>query len=145
MFPGDYAQSTPDKPAQIMASTGAVQTYAELDAGANRLSQLFASAGLVSGDHMAFCMENHPRFFEVAWGAHYAGLRYTAASSRLTSSELEYIVGDCGAKAFITSKYKADQAAELVDAMPAVQLRLMLDGVIDGYESYEAAVARFPP
>ena len=27
------------------------------------------------GDHMAFCLENHPRFFEVAWGAHYAGLR----------------------------------------------------------------------
>ncbi len=98
MFPGDFAASVPDRPAQIMASTGAVQTYAELDAAANRLSQLYASIGLGRGDHVAFCMENHPRFFEVAWGSHYAGLRYTAASSRLQSAELEYIVNDCGAQ-----------------------------------------------
>ena len=39
MFPGDFAASVPDRPAQIMASTGAVQTYAELDAAANRLSR----------------------------------------------------------------------------------------------------------
>jgi acyl-CoA synthetase (AMP-forming)/AMP-acid ligase II len=144
MFPGDFAASAPDRPAQIMASTGAVLTFRDLDAAANRLSQLFAAAGLRPGDHMAFCMENHPRFFEVAWGAHYAGLRYTAASSRLTSGELEYIVNDCSARAFITSKYKADQAAEVLAGTPDVELRLMLDGVIDGYEAYEEAVARYP-
>ena len=32
------------------------------------------SLGLRPGDHVAFCLENHPRYFEVAWGAHYAGL-----------------------------------------------------------------------
>ncbi len=144
MFPGDFATTTPDAPAQIMAGSGAVQTYAELDAAANRLSQLFASLGLVPGDHVAFCLENHPRFFEVAWGAHYAGLRYTAASSRLTSGELEYILNDCGAQVFITSRYKADQATEITAATPGVRLRLMLDGAVDGYESYEEAVARFP-
>ena len=58
-----------------------------------------------------------------------------------TSGELEYILNDCEARAFITSKYKADQAAEIVANTPGVELRLMLDGVIDGYESYEAAVA----
>ena len=86
-------------------------------------------------------MENHPRYLEVAWGCHYAGAVYTAASSRLTSDELAYIVDDCGAKVFITSKHKADQAAEIVADTPGVELRLMLDGTIDGYESYEDAVA----
>jgi acyl-CoA synthetase (AMP-forming)/AMP-acid ligase II len=66
---------------------------------------------------------------------------YTCASSRLQSGELEYIVNDCGARAFITSKYKADQAAEILGSTPAVELRLMLDGTVDGHESYEAAVA----
>lgn len=144
MFPGDFARTSPDRAAQIMAGSGEVLTYAELDAAANRLSQYFASLGLRPGDHVAFCMENHPRFFEVAWGAHYAGLRYTAASSRLTSGELAYIVNDCGAQVFITSRYKADQAAEVIAETPGVRARLMLDGVIDGYESYEDAVARFP-
>ena len=44
------------------------------------------------GDHVAFCMENHPRYLEVAWGCHYAGAIYTACSSRLTSGELSYIL-----------------------------------------------------
>ena len=90
-------------------------------------------------------MENHDRYLEVVWGCHYAGLVYTCASSRLQRAELEYIVNDCGARAYITSKYKADQAAEIVAATPNVELRLMLDGTIDGYESYEAAVAAQSP
>ncbi|NBN90631.1 MAG: hypothetical protein EBV24_10100 [Actinobacteria bacterium] len=94
-----------------MASTGKVVTYKELDDAANRLSNLLRSAGLEVGDHVAICMENHERYMEVIWGCHYAGLIYTACSSRLTSDELTYIINDCGAKAFITSKYKADQAA----------------------------------
>ena len=93
------------------------------------------------GDHVAICMENHDRYFEVLWGCHYAGAVYTACSSRLTSSELRYIVNDCGAVVFITSTYKAEQAAEIIADTPAVALRLMLDGTIDGYESYEQAVA----
>ncbi len=128
----------------ILGSDGRVITYGELDAAANRLSQLFWAAGLRPGDHIAFCLENHPRYFEIAWGAHYAGLIYTAMSSRLTTGEMAYIVADCGAKAFITSRYKADQAAELVDQMPGVSVRLMLDGIVDGYESYEDRVAAFP-
>jgi acyl-CoA synthetase (AMP-forming)/AMP-acid ligase II len=144
MYLGTHVATTPDKPALIMAGSGYTQTFAQLDDAANRLSQLLRSAGLQPGDHVAICMENHDRFLEVLWGCHYAGLIYTAASSRLTSNELSYIINDCAAKVFITSKYKADQAAEIVAPTPDVSLRLMLDGTIPGYESYEDAVARFP-
>ena len=144
MYPGTFASTTPDKAAVIMGATGDVITYAELDAEANRLSHLFRAAGLQPGDHVAFCLENHPRFMAVAWGAHYAGLYYTAMSSRLTVEEATYIINDCEAQAFITSAYKADVAAELVDAMPAVKTRLMMDSCIDGFEPYEDAIAGFP-
>jgi long-chain acyl-CoA synthetase len=144
MFPGNFVSSLPDKPAVVMGSTGLVITYAELDAAANRLSQVLHAAGLRPGDHVAFCLENHPRFLEVAWGCAYAGLIYTACSSRLTEGELAYIVDDCEARAFITSAYKAEQAAAIRPATPRVELRLMLDGAINGYESYEAAVASQP-
>ncbi|HEY3485750.1 MAG TPA: acyl-CoA synthetase [Ilumatobacteraceae bacterium] len=141
MFPGAHLDAHADKPALIMATSGFTQTFAELDAAANRLSRLLRGAGLEPGDHVAICMENHDRYFEVLWGCHYAGLVYTAASSRLTRTELAYIINDCGARAFITSAYKADQAAEIVPDTPNVELRLMLDDTIDGYESYEAAVS----
>ncbi len=145
MYPGTFAETQPDKPALIMASSGFTQSFAELDAAANRLSRLLRSAGVEPGDHVAICMENHHRFFEIVWGCHYAGAVYTACSSRLTSSELRYIVDDCGAVGFITSMYKADQAAEIADNIPNVALKLMLDGTIDGYDSYEEAVAWLPP
>ncbi len=144
MYPGLHAESTPDKPAVILAASGQVITYAELDQEANRVSQLFRAAGLRPGDHVAFCLENHPRFLSFAWGCHYAGLVYTAMSSRLTTEEMEYIVNNCGAQAFVTSNYKREQAAELVERMPEVSIRLMMDGVIDGYESYEDAIAAAP-
>ena len=140
VYPGAFVESQPNKPAIIMASSGFTQTFAQLDAAANRLSRLLRSVGVAPGDHVAICMENHDRYFEVVWGCHYAGAVYTACSSRLTSSELRYVINDCAAKVFITSKYKVDQAAEIVDDIPNVEVRLMLDGTIDGYETYEVAV-----
>lgn len=144
MNPGVHAKTHPDKAAYIMAGTGQIVTYRELDDEANRLSQLFRSAGLQVGDHVAFCLENHPHFLAIAWGAQYAGLYYTAMSSRLTTEETAYIVNDCGARAFITSGYKADVAAEILDQTPGVEIRLMLDRTIDGYDSYEDALAQHP-
>jgi acyl-CoA synthetase (AMP-forming)/AMP-acid ligase II len=145
MFLGSHLPELADKPALIMAGSGLTQTFGELDAAANRLSRVLRSAGVMPGDHVAICMENHPRYLEVLWGCHYAGAVYTAASSRLTSDELAYVIGDCGAKVFITSTYKAEQAADVVSDTPGVSMRLMLDGTIDGHQSYEDAVAAQDP
>ncbi|MBA3286847.1 MAG: AMP-binding protein [Acidimicrobiia bacterium] len=140
MYPGVHAATTPDSPAVIMAGSGAVQTFTELDAAANRLSRVLRAAGVLPGDHVALCLENHQRFLEILWGCHYAGAVYTATSSRLTSGELAYILGDCAATVFITSRHLADQATAVLADTPAVGLRLMLDGTVDGYDSYEATV-----
>ena len=142
MYPGAYVEAKPDHPAVIMAGSGEVMTYAQLDEEANRLSHVFADAGLRPGDHVAMCLENHPRYLAMLWGAHYAGLIYTAISSRLTTEEMAYIITNSGSKGFITSPHKADQAEELRSQMPDVELRLMVDSTIDGYDSYEDAIAR---
>lgn len=144
MYPGAHAQTTPDKPAYVMAATGEVVTYRQLDERSNRCAQLFRRLGLRTGDSIAFCLENHPRFFEIAWAAQRSGLYYTPISSRLTAPEVEYIVGDCAAKVFLTSAYKRDVAAALDGCLPGVHTRLMLDDVVSGYESYETLVARQP-
>ena len=144
MFPGAHVAESPDKPAVIMATSRQVVSYRDLDAQANQVSHLFRSLGLRPGDHVAFCLENHPRYFALAWGAHYAGLYYTAMSSRLTTDEMAYIVEDCGARAFVTSAYKRDQAAELAGRLDDDVALYMLDGTIDGYESWEDALAAQP-
>jgi long-chain acyl-CoA synthetase len=144
MYPAVHAVATPDKPAYIMAGSGQTVTYAELEADSNRIAHLLRTAGLKPGDAMAICAENHPWYFKVCWAAQRAGLQYTAISSRLTLGEAEYIINDCGAKAFITSQYKAELAAQLSDKMPNVVLRASMDGPIDGYDQLGTAIAAMP-
>ena len=127
-----------------MAGSGETVTYRQLDAQSNRIAQLFRSLGLKAGDHVAIFLENNPRFFEICWGAQRSGLIYTAISSRLTAAEVDYIVNDCGARLFVTSKYLADKAAELSPLMKGVTHRYMIGGTIEGYASWEDAVARHP-
>jgi long-chain acyl-CoA synthetase len=144
MHPGAHAATHPDKAAVVMAGSGEVVTYQQLDQRSNRVAQLLRSLGLQQGDAIALCLENSSRFHEVAWGAQRSGLYYTAASTRLTAGELEYIVDDCGAKVFITSYEQREVAAALADKLPNVTTKLMMGGTIDGYDAYEDAVAAQP-
>jgi long-chain acyl-CoA synthetase len=144
MHPSIHARQTPDKPAYLMAGSGRGVSYRELDEASNRLAHFFRRVGVGAGDRIALMLENHPRYFEICWAAQRAGIVYTAISSRLTSGEAAYIVGDCGAKVFISSMALAAQAAQLRGQTPKVHTRLMLDGTIDGHASYEDAVSGCP-
>ncbi len=144
MHPSIHARQSPDKVAYRMAGGGQAVSYAELEAGSNRLAQFFRRSGLGVGDRIALMLENHPRYFEICWAAQRSGIVYTAISSRLTAGEAAYIVNDCGAQVFISSIALADQAAALREQMPKVHTRLMLDGTIDGYRAYEDEVAGLP-
>ena len=141
MYPGAIAKSHPDKIAYQMAASGETVSYATLDARSNQCAQLLYELGLRPGDAIALCMENHPRFLEIAWAAQRSGLYWTAISSRLTAAEVAYIVNDCQAKVMFTSSAKGDIAAELVEQTPLAEHRFMLTQTQDGYESYEDAVA----
>lgn len=141
MYPG--AQD-PTRPAIIMAGSGHVTTYGELDAGANRIARLLRSLGLQPGDHVAFVAENSPEYLTLAWGAHYAGLLYTACSTQLTGDEMGYIIDDCGARVVIFSAKYADRVAGAQAAAPNVEKWFSILGEIDGLDSFEAAIAEHP-
>lgn len=137
MHPCNHAQTSPDKPAYIMASTGETVTYKQLDDRSNQVAQLFRSLGLKRGDAIAIFMENNASYMEICWAAQRSGLYFTCISSRLTAPEVEYIAGDCGAKLFVTSAAMGPVVDELVDMMPGVKNRLMVGGTRAGYDAYE--------
>jgi long-chain acyl-CoA synthetase len=143
MHPTHHAKANPDKPAYIMAGSGETVTYGQLDARSNQGAHLFRSLGIQKGDSVAFCMDNTPRYYELLWAAQRSGLRFTAISSKLTAGELEYIVKDCEAKAFVASKAVADVALAVAPLIPGVKL-YMVDGAEGPYESFEDARAKFP-
>ena len=145
MWPGAHAASTPDKAAYVMAGTGETVTYRELDERSNGLAHLFHEAGLRFGDHVAICMENNARYLEVAWAAQRSGLYFTPVNYHFNAEEIAYILDDCDARAFVTSVYVGDRLADVASRMPAaVETRLVVGGAVEGYDSYEDAVARFP-
>jgi long-chain acyl-CoA synthetase len=137
MHPGEIAAVTPDKAAYIMAKSREVVTYGQLEARANQGAHLFRSLGLKRGDHVAIMLENHPRYLQICWAAQRAGLYYTPVSWRLQTQEVAYIVNSCEAKVFITSAAVKDAVRPLLGKTPDVKRYFMLDGVVDGFASFE--------
>ena len=144
MYPGEYAQTQPDKIAILMAESGEALTYKELDDNSNQLAQLWWDQGLRCGDHVALFMENRAAFFEVYWAAMRSGLYLTAINRYLTAEEAAYIVEDCGAQAIVSSDALAPVAEELIESTPRCVGRLMLGEPASGWTSYRDALAAFP-
>lgn len=144
MYPGTHAQTTPEKAAIVMASTGETITYRELDDRSNQLAQWLHAQGLRAGDHIAILAENHPRYFEVYWAALRSGLYLTAINRYLSAEEAAYLVNDSNSTVLVTTAAKADTAAAMADHIPGCPHRLMMDATIDGFLSYEAEVGAMP-
>ena len=144
LHPRKYAEETPEKAAYVMAGSGEVVTYGQLEERANRCAHMFRDSGLKTGDHIAVCMENNVHYLEFCCAAQRSGLYYTAISTHLTLSETEYIINDCGAKLFISSQAKGELASRLLKKMPGVRTRLMAGGAMEGYESYERKISEYP-
>jgi long-chain acyl-CoA synthetase len=135
--PSIHARTQPNKIAYQMAATSKAITYRELDELSNQGAHLFRKLGLKAGDHVAFLMENRLAFMEICWAAQRAGLYYTAISRYLTRDEIAYIVGDCGAKVFITSPTCAEQVKDLVTGAAGEPLFFMVDQALPGFRSWD--------
>ena len=103
---------------------------------------MFRKLGLERGDHVAFMLENHRALLEIALGAQRAGLYFTPISYRLQEDEVDYIVSDCMARVFITSKAQQTVAERM--NLQNCEKAFMLDGVIAGFESFEDALSEMP-
>src|SRR5580698_6730859 len=141
MYLADHARMTPDKPALISARTGEAVTFGRLNERSTRLARLLRKRGLAPGDHIAVLMENNLAFMDPVWAAFRSGLYVTAVNRYLPPDEIVYIVGDCGARAIVSSHEMRGTAAELADLIPNCPIRLMVGGVIPGWESYENVLA----
>ncbi|HEY6471997.1 MAG TPA: acyl-CoA synthetase, partial [Acidimicrobiales bacterium] len=146
--PSTYVAAHPERPA-VVTSKGQTVTFAELEERSCRLAQSLYAHGLREGDHVAVLMVNDDRTHEVAFGLQRAGLYYTMVNTHLTAEEAAYIVGDCGAHTFITSRALNPLAAEMVALTPDIDLRLVVGeptgGAMPvGHTDYDDFVAPHP-
>ena len=144
LHPGIHAETTPDRPAYIMAGSGHAVTFRELNAKSNQGAQLFRRLGLQTGDHIALCMENNEHFFQICWAAQRAGLYYTCISSRLTTPEIAYIVDNCDARVFIGSAERPDTLEDFKAHCPKLEEQYIVGQTTTDGQSWEAALSDQP-
>lgn len=144
MYPGRWIATQPDKPALIMAHTGAALSFRELEDRSLRLANHLRSLGLKHGDHVAMVAENRFELVETMWAAQRSGTLLTAVNSHLTPKEMAYIVHDCQATVLIVSA-QLESASALMELCADVPHRVAVGGVLDGAADYERLLAAASP
>ena len=122
MHPRRFATETPDKSAYVMAGSGEQVSYRELEARANQVAHWLRGLGVRTGDVVALMAENHPRFYELVWGAQRIGVHYLVIPTALTEGEVAYILADAEASMVIVSAKVLDRLGDPV--LPCVLHRL---------------------
>ncbi len=132
--PNHFAKTNPNKPAIVMAASGEVVTYQQLDQRSNQIAHLFRNLGLKAGDHIALQVENRAEFFEIVWAAQRSGLVFTAISTHLTADETAYIADNSDSKLFITTQRLVHIADKVrIDGGTQVEHFFLLDGEREGF------------
>ena len=147
MYPAPHAAAHPNRAAVIMASTGAVLTYAELEARSNRLAHFLRGEGLSRLDHYAIFMENNDRYVECCAAGARSGLYYTCVNSYLKADELAYILNNSLSRVVITSRAQREVLREALAHCPKVTRCLVVGGGDDPderFEDFDAALAGLP-
>ena len=139
-----FASETPDRPAYIMANSGEVVTYDELDRRSNQIAHLLRQSGVQRGDHIAMMMKNCVEFLQVAQAANRAGVIFTPISTHLKQDETAYIITNCKAKLFVASAELADVATEAAAASTGLNRCLSVGGEIAGFEVLSEQIADLP-
>jgi long-chain acyl-CoA synthetase len=142
-YPREHARSDSGRAACVMAATGEVVTYGQLEARANQGAHLMRACGLLRGDVAAIVMDNNARYFEVVWAAQRAGLYFTCIPAKSTATEIEYILRDCDAKLLVVSAGVAPIAAELSQRLPHLRI-YMVGAAHASIASFETARESHP-
>jgi acyl-CoA synthetase (AMP-forming)/AMP-acid ligase II len=140
MYPGTFAEITPEKAAVIVAETGQIVTYRQLNDESIQLARLFRTAGLKTGDRVAVLMDNDPRYLNVIWAARRTGMYNVPINWHLTLPEMAYVIENSGAKALITNSACGGMAMELLKSLPNLFVTLALDAAVEGFDDYDEAI-----
>ena len=109
-----------DRPA-VCLGTRPVLSYGALAGRAAAIAAALRQRGLRQGARVGLFMSNGPDYFEVMFGAWFAGCVIVPINAKLHPKELGHILADSGAEALFVTQDLAEQAATaLPDPAPAM-------------------------
>jgi 2-furoate---CoA ligase len=110
------AERTPD--AEALVDGELRLSYRELRERAAQLARGLEELGLARGGRLAAVLRNTHETVELYWAAQWLGATFVPLSWRATAAEIDYCLGDCGARLVAT----ADEDGVYVDDAPFAQL-----------------------
>ena len=135
------ATSYPDQVAWIWESepgSTRTRTYGETNRRADALAAGLVDLGVGRGDRVALFMQNRPEAMESFFGILKLGAAAVPLNPRFTAEEIDYHIGDAGARVLIIGDEVADVVAKVRDRLTSVEHVICVDGFAD----FEAVVTR---
>ena len=100
--------------------------------------------GLGTGDAVAYLLGNQVEVYELVMAASQIGLYFTPINQHLVGDEVAYILGDCGAGAFVVGKQFAEAGTAAADAAGIAPDRRFAVDTIPGFRPYAELTAGQP-
>ncbi|MFI5898277.1 long-chain fatty acid--CoA ligase [Actinoplanes sp. NPDC051513] len=117
-WPARRAAISPDRVALIFGDRST--TYASLHDRVSRLASQLLDAGVEAGDRVAYLGPNHPAFVETMFATYAIGGIFVPLNFRLTAPEIDYQLGDSGARLLVYGPECADTVAACVTSLTRV-------------------------
>jgi amino acid adenylation domain-containing protein len=119
------ARSHPDGVAVVDGST--TLTYAELDAGSNRLAQLLLSLGVERGDRVGLFLDKSAAAVTGIYGVMKAGACYVPIDPRSPPPRAGYIAHNCGLRVLLTARKQAATWPEILEVAKELEHLVVVD------------------
>jgi acyl-CoA synthetase (AMP-forming)/AMP-acid ligase II len=120
------ATSYPDRVAWIWDE--GTRTYGESNHRADAFAHALADFGVGRGDRVALYMQNRPEAMESFFGTLKMGAAVVPLNPRFTAEEIEYHVGDSGARVLVVGEEVADVVAKVRDKLTTVERVIQVGG-----------------
>ncbi|WP_067890360.1 acyl-CoA synthetase [Nocardia vaccinii] len=139
-WPARRSRMTPDAVAVIGA--GRSITFAQLYRRVARVCAELRAAGVRAGDRIAYLGPNHPAYLELLFAAGAVGAIFVPVNFRGAAAEIDYVLGDCGARVLFHTEEYRDVLEDLTFDIRTIEVAA--DGVLEDSDGGDAVVPDEP-
>ncbi len=138
-----WAEYSPDRNAIEEFESGRRFSFVELNSHANRLSNMFTGKyGFETGARIAVLSENRAEYVMLFSMAQKTGITIIPLNFRLTSSELDYILGNCSPSAIIYEKNyleKLNNTEAFGNISPQLEIEKLTENAAEFSDSFDSS------
>jgi len=120
-------------------------TYKDISELSMQAANYFTSLGIKKGDRVLLILKRHYQYWYVMNALHRIGAVAIPAPNQLLAKDIEYRLQSAEVKMVVTTSEKAVTSAvdEACKNSPTVQLKLSVNGVVDGWLDFDGSLGHF--